>query len=89
MRNDFKDAMDKLDQEYLDQLAKHEVCIIIHTHVHKVNWYRYDGDHRPVASDSIAPSVPAHGCLGGGGVGVFGSCTSLFCCVCQHFTDNT
>ena len=25
MRNDFKDAMDKLDQEYLDQLAKHEV----------------------------------------------------------------
>ena len=25
LRNDFKDAMDKLDQEYLDQLAKHEV----------------------------------------------------------------
>ena len=29
LRNDFKDAMDKLDQEYLDQLAKHEVCIIM------------------------------------------------------------
>lgn len=27
MRNDFKDAMDKLDQEYLDQLAKHEVRV--------------------------------------------------------------
>ena len=28
LRNDFKDAMDKLDQEYLDQLAKHEVLLL-------------------------------------------------------------
>ena len=31
LRNDFKDAMDKLDQEYLDQLAKHEVYTHTHT----------------------------------------------------------
>jgi len=28
LRNDFKDAFDKLDQEYLDQLAKQEVCLM-------------------------------------------------------------
>ena len=29
LRNDFKDAFDKLDQEYLDQLAKQEVCVCV------------------------------------------------------------
>ena len=32
LRNDFKDAMDKLDQEYLDQLAKHEVRRVFEVH---------------------------------------------------------
>ena len=29
LRNDFKDAFDKLDQEYLDQLAKQEVSVCV------------------------------------------------------------